>query len=162
MEKHEIEAEKNKPEDKDVLLKVYSEAINEYHYRYNFIAYTSYVALFVASVVFPLVLTTDMKNIGFNPYLFYVIFLLLTFLLCLAYHYLVHRENDARIRARDVMEKIEDALDIPAELKLIQEIEKDGDKGNRKIVSKLPTLFSGFFFICWFLMFISIIFRFVG
>jgi len=145
MEKHENEAEKNKLEDKDMLLKVYSEAINEYHYRYNFITYTTYVALFVASVVAPLVLTTDIKNIGFNPYLFYGISLLLTLLLCFAYHYLVHRENEARIRAQDIMEKIENALSIPAKLKLIHEIEKDGDKGNRKIVSKLPTLFSLFF-----------------
>ena len=144
--------------DKDLMLKVYSEAINDYHYRYNFIAYTSYVALFVAGAVSTLVFNINIENIGFKPLYFYSIFFGLTLMLCFAYCYLTQREDDARINAREIAGTIEDILGVPNELKLINKKKEN----RRKIVSLLPKLFSLFFFIYWSLLLLLVISKYIG
>ena len=154
---NDIESEGNKTENKDMMLKVYSEAVNVYHYHYNFIIYTSYVALFVASVAISFVLGINVEDIGFNPILFYGIFFGLTLMLCFGYCYLIRGEDDDRINARKIAGRIEDILDVPDELKLITKEEK-----NRGKIVSLSKLSPSFFFICWFSMLLLVISKYMG
>ena len=164
-----IESEGNKTDNKDVMLKVYSEALNEYRYRQNLIVYSSYVALFVAGVAIPLVLEMNVEDIGFKPILFYGIFFGLALILGIAYCSLIGRENDIRIKAKKMAKKIEDNLFTEDKLKLINniyEIEKKEEKKIMKkiassLVSSLSKVVTLFFFICWCLLLLLAISKYV-